>query len=42
MQYELAQLARHETVNIRRENYSPKVEDSIPIISNFFAEFILL
>ena len=41
-QKELAQLARHKTVNTRSEHYSPKVKGSIPVRINFFAEFILL
>ena len=38
----IAQLARHETVNTRREHYSPRVPGSIPVRGNFFVEFILL
>ena len=40
--YFLAQLDRLEVVNTRREHYSPRVEGSIPVRGNFFAEFILL
>ena len=31
---------RHETVNTRSENYSPKVKGSIPIGGKLFAEFM--
>ena len=30
-QWELAQLAKHETVNTRSEHYSPRVMGSIPV-----------
>ena len=36
------QLSRQETINMRREHYSPRVENLIPVGGNFFAEFILL
>ena len=38
----IAQMGRHETINTRNEHYSPRVEGSIPVRGNFFAEFILL
>ena len=38
----IAQLGRYETVNTRSEHHSPRVEGSIPVGGNFFAEFILL
>ena len=38
----IAQLGKHETVNTRSEHYSPGLEATIPVRSNFFAEFILL
>ena len=38
----IAQMGRHETVNTRSEHYSPRVEGSIPVRDNFFAEIILL
>ena len=38
----IAQMGRHQTVHIRSEHYSPRVEGSIPVGGNFFAEFILL
>ena len=38
----IAQLGRHETVNTRSVHFSSGVAGSIPVIGNFFAEFILL
>ena len=38
----IAQMGRHDIVNTRSEHYSPRVEGSIPVRGNFFAEFILL
>ena len=38
----IAQVGRHDTVNIRSEHYSSRAEGSIPIRANFFAEFIVL
>ena len=35
-QWESAQLARHETVNTRSEQYSPRVEGSFPVRKNLF------
>ena len=42
MQWELAKLAGHETINTKSEHYSPMVKGSIPVRGNLFAEFILL
>ena len=39
---ELAQFRRHETVNTRSKHYNPRIEGSIPVRGNFFAELILL
>ena len=37
----IAQMRRHETVNIRSEHYNHRIAASIPVRANFFAEFIL-
>ena len=39
-QWEIAQLARHETVNTRIEHCSSRVKSSIPVRGHIFAEFI--
>ena len=38
----IAQIGRHETVNTKSEHYSPRLEGSIPVRGNVFADFILL
>ena len=38
----IAQMVRHETVNTISEHYGTRVEGSVPVRGNFFAEFILL
>ena len=41
-QWELAQLARHETVNTRSEQYSPRIEGSINVRENLFCSNTIL
>ena len=38
----IAQMGRYDTQNTRSEHYSPRVEGSIPVGGNIFAEFTLL
>ena len=38
----IAEMGRHETVSIRSEYYSPKIEGTIPVRGNFCTEIILL
>ena len=36
----IAQMGRHKTENTRNEHYSPRVEGSIPVRGNIFAQFV--
>ena len=38
----IAQMGKHENINMRSEHNRPRVEGAVPVRGNFFAEFILL
>ena len=39
-QWKLSQMRRHETVNTKREHYSPRVASLIPEIDNFLLNLL--